>query len=957
MLFSKSKKTDAPIPSISFQQCHAKTDASDNPGISVKQHLENVVSVCRILKKQLAASLQYLGDGSIKSASVHDVGKVSPGFQLKNFRKALMNILPELAHKPFVNFETNHAHIGACSLWSHVGKDDPFHCPVVAQITAMHHGKMKCLPSHADNSPTLGGEPWSLERKRLIQVMEKQYGRLDVAVQSNVERDFIAGMVTVSDWIGSDESFFPAEGLPADIDLETVAQTAVSVCGLCRPNIVPELSFEDIFGFPPFEIQERFGRLISKQKKPGVYILEAPMGMGKTEAALYAAYRLMAEGHNHGLFFGLPTRLTSDRIHERINPFLKKICADETAARLAHGTAWLKPFWDASFEKGGEEFKPGKAWFNPKKRALLHPFVVGTVDQALMSVLRVKHHFVRTFGLAGKVVILDEVHSYDGYTGTLIEKMTSQLTQIGCTVIILSATLTGERRAAFFNTSEKQDITQEQPTPDGQTSSHNAPNFSASAPYPLISGPTFSESVPSQKRQRYLVSMVYLSDNALAKHAVEKAMSGHCVLCIANTVAKAQAWYDAVSAEASESAFPMGLLHSKFPGFQRAEIEDFWMKCLGKEQSPSTSQQTDITKNRNHTRQDDTKRPNGCILIATQVVEQSVDIDADYLITELAPTDMLLQRMGREWRHARSVRPCPLPETLIISQNPDNADTLEDVLEIFGKPNCHVYAPWVLWRTRDVWETRHAVTLPDDIRSLLESTYTKKGEPHYPLQNGFSYSPDPSGDTDEMGTKFTTKTSSSATLKADFMKELYTQFETMREALERRANANLSTVTAMPSMDDAPEDCATRYSDLPTTQTLLVKQIDSTGNSARLTLLSGDIVTVDASRPDMAVTARLHLNLVTIPTWLISRVAPIKSPRFLKKHFYEPTPVLLWDETSGELTLDGKATDFRYTPLKGLFRKTEPNPEPVNPDDHETTGHYLSDFESVDLFDKSKFDW
>ena len=132
-----------------------------------------------------------------------------------------------------------------------------------------------------------------------------------------------------------------------------------------------------------------------------------PWDRAKQKPALYAAYRLMTAGCHYGLYFALPTRLTSNRIHERVNKFLSKIVAGDQAANLVHGTAWL-----AQLQSGGEEMRSGYAWFHPAKRSLLWPFGVGTIDQALLSVLRVNHYFVRAFGLAGKVVILDEVHSY-----------------------------------------------------------------------------------------------------------------------------------------------------------------------------------------------------------------------------------------------------------------------------------------------------------------------------------------------------------------------------------------------------------------------------------------------------------------------------------------------------------------------------------------------------------------
>ncbi len=913
MLFSRSKKTQNIIHSLQYDRCYAKTDEKGRAGINVKQHLLNVAAVCHVLQQQLPLSLQEDGGFAKKSAAVHDVGKVSPGFQLKYFRDSLVKSLPEFSDKVYSQFSTDHSHIGACALWAYAGAEDPFHCPAIAQIVAMHHGSVRVAPAPDDTVNPLGGKAWSEQRKQLIQEMETLYGSLDFTFMSTAQRDFIAGMVTISDWIGSDETFFPPHGFPDRTDLNAVARNAVSACGLCTPELIAGLSFEDIFGFPPFDIQEQFGNLVNK---PGIYVLEAPMGVGKTEAALYAAYLLMSKGLNQGLFFGLPTRLTSDRIHKRIDAFLKKICTPVTTARLAHGTAWLKFFEnDGSdalrlFEHGGEELSPGNSWFNPRKRALLHPFVVGTIDQALMSILRVKHHFVRTFGLAGKVVILDEVHSYDGYTGTLIENMASQLTTLGCSVIILSATLTGERRFAFFSKLHKAPE-----SPNLQRSSGS--DFSNA--YPLITGKTingkfFSEPAAAPAGLSYAVCVEAISDIALAKRAVEKAMGAHCVLCIANTVAKAQAWYDAVSAEAPEGVFPIGLLHSKFPGFQRSKIENIWMERLGKENDGDQQK-----KNR---------RPDGCILIATQVVEQSVDIDADYLITEIAPTDMLLQRMGREWRHLRENRPCIMPEVLIISGDPTDSDSIEGVYDAFGKSNCKVYAPWILWRTWQVWGNLIKVELPADIRILLEATYDGQG-----------------------------KESEVSSL----VEELYEHFKSMRDSLACKAEANLSTVTSMPVWDDH-DACATRYSDLPTTQALLVKEIDNTGDEAELTLLSGERVSVNRFQPNMAVTAKLHLNLINVPTWLISRIDVPETPLFLTKHFYETTPVLLWDEISSEITMNSRHSDFKYTPMKGLFREApviSHEPETFNELENREKIHdiYLSDYEDIDVFDKSRFDW
>ncbi len=859
-----NKRENVEIPAIHFSKCCAKTDKNNNPGMTVEQHLLIVSEVCSILGRQRPKSLYRLILFAIYAAALHDIGKISPGFQLKYFREMIAELVPELASISINHFCTDHSHTGACALWAQQG--DPFSDPpVVAQIAAMHHGSIRKDPLPTDIGEIFGGSHWSLQRCLLIEKMEKQFSSQRLESFSPTERDCMAGMVTISDWIGSDEEFFPPDGRFNNESIRKIAESAIKNCGLEAPVIKQSMSFRDIFDFMPFDIQEQMGAIATV---PGVYILEAPMGMGKTEAALYAAYQLMASGCNTGLFFGLPTRLTSDRIHERVQCFIEKICTDAIIPKLAHGTAWLR-----EFKKGAEEMAPGNSWFSPRKRALLHPFVVGTIDQALMAVLRVKHHFVRTFALAGKVVILDEVHSYDGYTGTLLDELVHRLSELHCSVIILSATLTAERRAAFF----KRAI------------------LSSTSAYPLITGESNYRTSKPPETKIYSVSIQDLTGTGVAELAISRARKKDCVLCIANTVSQAQDWYDKVLTEMHSCEFEVGLLHSKFPGFRRAKIEEYWLNILGK----------------------NGKRPQGCILIATQVVEQSVDIDVDFLITELAPTDMLLQRMGRQWRHAQTKRACTYPETVIVSGDPGNASDLESLYEILGVSNCKVYAPWVLCQTRFIWEKYHEIRLPDDIRTLLEDTYTWHPE-------------------------------SASTL----MKDLREAFETMSSALKRKAQGMLSGVTLMPTSDDL-EGCATRYSDLPTTQVLLVKNIsDNTEKSASLELANCEKVAVNTFQHDFHTMVELHRNLISIATYLVAKTgAALRTPKYLEKYFYEQTPVLEWDEPGGEISIDGHETDFHYSHQKGLFR-TKAFPSSDN-----NCVSYSSEWEEIDVFDKSRFDW
>src|SRR5262249_5257272 len=389
------------------------------------------------------------------------------------------------------------------------------------------------------------------------------------------------------------------------------------------------LSFPQLFpGLIANNLQDATMNVVNR---PGVYVVEGPMGFGKTEAALAAAYQLMATGKASGIYFGLPTQITSNRIHERMQPFVDRICNDIEPVQLAHGASWLVDTLHmmrlraaSPDTEGADHARVGRSWFASPKRALLAPFGVGTIDQSLLGIVAAKHFFVRQFGLAGKVVILDEVHTYDLYTSTLIDALVNRLRELQCTVIILSATLIEKRRRELLGLSEDRAL---------------------NAAYPLVSGVAGAliEQPSTPPPPKYIVVRA-VTGAVLVENVITHAERGSCVLWIRNTVDEAQQTYRALQSANFQGGPPIALLHSRFPFFRREELEADWMNRLGK---------------------DSTHRPPGCVLVSTQVAEQSVDIDADMLVTDLAPTDMLLQRIGRLWRHERGRRPCPRAEVWI----------------------------------------------------------------------------------------------------------------------------------------------------------------------------------------------------------------------------------------------------------------------------------------------------
>lgn len=821
------RQVEGTIPALSWKDCFAKSTEGGAPGLSVHEHCRNVGEVAKALIKELPASaVPLLGSNPACAAALHDVGKVSPGFQLKYFRESLRLRNPQLWAHALDNYCTKHACISEAALNVFLGGKAT--STALGAVVGAHHGRRD--DPGRDDFGVYGGSSWARERRAFIERLCEEFG--PIADSSELKPEVLAGMVCVADWIGSDESFFPTTGLLSDVNVAARAREAVAECGWAPVGLKPGLSFEQVFEFPPHRLQREF---VDSVNGPGLYVLEAPMGSGKTEAALYAAYRLMTNGDNSGLYFGLPTRLTSDKIHERVRSFLEKVAEGDASVRLAHGHAWLR-----AFEHGGEALAPGKEWFSPRKRALLMPFAVGTIDQALLSVVKVNHFFVRSFGLAGKVVVLDEVHSYDLYTGTLLDLLVRKLLSMNCTVIVLSATLTRARKNVLL---ERQHAFEDA---DGYP---QATVETAAGSRHISLSPTAGIDIGIELREA--------ADAAVANEAVARASTGQCVICIANTVATAQRWYNQVKAAMPEGAFPAELLHSKFPGWRRDELESRWTTALGKE-GP---------------------RPQGCVLVATQVVEQSVDLDADFMISELAPTDMLLQRVGRLWRHTREPRPCVGAAMMIVTRDLDAVGSLEELVAALGKSNSLVYAPFVLWCTFQVWKGTRTLRVPDDIPTLLERTYSE-----------------PSG------------------ILPSFVEEARRQLEIRAERLRALANSARADILGFPTMEDR-ESAPTRYSDRPMIDVVLARSVDSTGSAATVVLSTGERVRLEAHRWVPPFAAALLRNLVAVPVY---RLSAARRPPFLRKYFYDKRASVLVVGEDGELSCEGQPTSLRYDDERGL---------------------------------------
>lgn len=827
---------------LRYEDCWAKTTKDGTPGISVLDHCLNVGCMAEALLALLPPQLHSLIPGAAALAALHDVGKVSPGFQVKSEAWLVQHSLRERAlaegwsMPPF-----DHARVSQSTVQQLLCSAELY--PWAAAVGA-HHGWVKGERVNVR-------EQWEEERVRLAKFLIEQFGSLPDHTPTDAAIWFVAGLITVAGWIGSDEEHFPQD---VCWDVEERRKRALAV--LTRINWrsvrTKQLNgFNDLFPEIP---QANSLQTASLQiiREPGVYIIEGPMGYGKTEAALAAAYQLITDGNATGLYFALPTQVTSNRIHLRVEPYVRRISAHPAEVRLAHSASWLvesdlpPKLYPASPDiEAREHVHAGRSWFASAKRSLLVPFGVGTIDQALLGIVAAKHFFVRQFGLAGKVVVLDEVHTYDLYTGTLIGQLVKRLLELQCTIIILSATLTEKRRRELLGAADTQAL---------------------STAYPLVSGVASSLmergcTPPPSKTIR----IRNLSGAPPVEEAVERASRGECLLWIRNTVDEAQETYRALRSTNFQGGPSIALLHSRFPFFRREQLEEDWMNRLGK---------------------DSTKRPDGCVLVATQVAEQSVDIDADLLITDLAPTDMLLQRLGRLWRHERPFRPCSKAEVWIQMPALEDAalrDANEKELRKALGKSARIYAPYVLLRSLQEWRSRAAITVPDDIRLILEATYADQ------------IAAEPSA-----------------------WQELQKQLEEKKQEMAHLALGATAIWSNPPLPDD--EGIQTRYSSYPTDQLLLAAEISPLDlHLVHLSLLDGTVLSADDQDWNLATARAIYRNLVRVPHWVVA-AGLAKRPPWLSNYVTQLAAAgLLLPNGEIRWSGDGQPTGLSYHADQGLI--------------------------------------
>lgn len=653
--------------------------AKSEPYHALWKHLLDTSAVCLALPA-LPGTFGLTEREAALLVGLHDVGKADPSFQHKV--PSLSAQLSEGGFPVTADAPCRHERVSAGFVAKMLkGKVERSLVEAICLAIAAHHGDWE----------TGFREVGSRYREAQEELYGLLCGVLEVhGLSSATPTDLsafgmlLAGRIVLCDWVASNEGFFTDPRLLTTLDAleyfaraRRVADEWVARLGLCRSGLPgqPRRVVES-----PRPLQ---ATLIDEDIPPGLVIVEAPMGDGKTEAAWILGEKWRDMGF-HGMYMALPTMATSESLYARYRDALLGRLGDSGDVKLVHGMAWIRDMDEQEVEPNtgdtAEERSTAAAWFRPTRRAMLAAHGVGTVDQAMLAGMNVRFGFLRLYGLAGRVLVIDEVHAYDAYMSTIITQLLSWCACLSIPVVLLSATLSAAQRRNMI-----------------EAYGGKIDDEGMDTPYPLVTvvRPAASAAViptrASSNRTLRIERLEGMLGDAkqVAARAVDLVHDGGCCCVVVNTVRQAQAVYGVLDLSADERL----LFHARFTASDRQRIAERVITLFGKDTS---------------------QRPRRFVVVATQVVEQSLDVDFDHMISEVAPVDLLLQRSGRLHRHySRGQDP-------VLNVLLPGTESME-----FGGTG-RVYAGKPLLRTLAIlggFEGSPIFKLPRDFRSLIERCY------------------------------------------------------------------------------------------------------------------------------------------------------------------------------------------------------------------------------------------
>ena len=732
--------------------------------LSVVQHLMDASDVAGLLfddylsehHRRLMASV-WGGDCAKARASfvflagVHDVGKVSPQFACQRqdlaqlIRNAGLVVMrkTDYAERSFLP----HGLVSQFALQEEIAAagGDGSRALQWAILVGVHHGRYPdagavyvARQQYRTQEGSREDDPrWGQARSEILRWMAERSGfpliapgsalpELPIAVASAY-----ASALVIADWLASNEDYFPLRPRPVDetgkLSIEGYPELTADQqrdrirrawkrAAFPSPLRIPATHtgeaadfYRHRFGWPASYRSTEAQRAaveIATREDPDLMIVEAPPGSGKTELAFAAAEVLMRARGLQGVFVALPTQATTNAMFERVTAWLTSILGDEPqklGIQLAHGKNSLNESFVKLLERGKSPLEVhddeedfglhASRWMGQRWRSTLSPVVVGTIDQVLLAALKSRHVLVRHLGLMGKVVVIDEVHAADEYMETYLEAALTWLGMYGIPVVLLSATLPPARRLALLNAYRR-----------GRGSSGvSAESVDGMIGYPAIStvsatGVRVHEIAGETEVPKRIIPTSLGSPQEIAELLDRELAEGGCAVVIRNTVREAQETYEAVRSVFGREQST--LLHSRFLAAERIARDRRMLELFGK---------------------DSQQRPLRHVVVATQVIEQSLDVDFDLMLTDPVPMDLVLQRIGRLHRHERDERPRGLRDArcLVIIEDTTSSPWT------YSRGTDYVYARYSVLRTLGIISDRSEILVrePLDYAELTTLAY------------------------------------------------------------------------------------------------------------------------------------------------------------------------------------------------------------------------------------------
>lgn len=657
--------------------------------------------------------------------AVHDIGKFSDGFQ--NQIPALVNTLRGVSLN--AAYQEKHWSLGHLFWREYVdkvfcGDKDTTLDFLDAWFSAScgHHGQ----PPKIEINPYFDARKFPVEEAIEFVLDIKEITGMPADIEFLLKDEYlmkelswlIAGLMVLADWIGSDSRWFPFQQIEHPLKeyweqkAFPQAQAAIEGSGILPILAASGSNVTQVFGYKQATPLQILAEQIPISKSGNLFIIEEITGAGKTEAALILTHRLMTAGYADGLYFGLPTMATANAMHERVEQVYRKLFIDASNPALILAHSFSRQY--LALENSGEESVDGedsenaqidaKAWlYDNRKKALLAHIGIGTIDQALLAILPARHQSLRLLGLHRKVIIIDEVHAYDSYMNKLLCTLLKFHAAQGGSAILLSATLPVCVRKQFLSAFS-----------EGRGMAYDN-RVVLNADYPLvtgIAGADFSENAvesPLELHREVKVDLVYEKKDIIDR--INAAIQAGKNICwLRNTVFDAQETYEAVSKHFNGSNII--LFHARFALGDRLLIEE-------KQIIEQFGKNSDSVMRR------------GKVVIATQVVEQSLDIDFDYMITDLAPIELIIQRAGRLCRHARDKQgnridrrdERGIPELAIFSPLFVDEPKADWYKAVFPKAAGVYEHHGQLWRTAQWFAKHKKFHMPQDARMMIEFVY------------------------------------------------------------------------------------------------------------------------------------------------------------------------------------------------------------------------------------------